>query len=129
MLIAQKGHSFVDGAAGAATGCLNRLTCFTKSELPQLSDERANVDGKRVGFFQRGEVAARRHLRPANDVGIYRLHPCAWRMQDLLGKLRVRRWCADWRLGVKWPRFVAARPIKPERRVDRTGHPVQHHIS
>src|ERR1700730_13049124 len=70
-------------------------------------------------------MAAARHHTPAPDVAMSARRQRAWRTQDLARKVGISRRNVDRSSFGNGPRPVHARVIRPERRADRTGEPVE----
>src|SRR5258706_11856140 len=97
----------------------------TKASTAARSEELDDLGGERVRLFERGEVAALLHHRPALDVGIGLRPERARRAQDFLRKLGV----ADGNIDrIERPRPVQARVIRPERGADPAGEPVERDV-
>src|SRR5258706_12545941 len=92
----------------------------TKASTAARSEELDDLGGERVRLFERGEVAALLHHRPALDVGIGLRRERARRAQDFLRKLGG----ADGNIhGIERPRPGQARGIRPETPTHRAGGP------
>src|SRR5262249_16816707 len=97
------------------------------SGLAERTEEGADVGGERFGFLEGREVAASRHDGPALDV-VGALGPRARRQEDLARERGVGGRDGDALALGQRPRAVKARVVRPERRIDRAGDPVERHV-
>src|SRR5438270_13041681 len=96
---------------------------FISNGAAERAEEFPNLVRQRVGLFHRSEMAALLHDRPAPDIGIGALGETLWRPQD-----RGREFGIAGRDGDRSrqrPRPVLPHIIRPKRRADRAGEPVE----
>src|SRR5438270_2077394 len=97
------------------------------SPPPQRAEEGEDVGGERLRLFERGEMPAPLHHRPAVDV-VAGLGEAARRPGDLPGEGGVAGGHPHPVLVGDPPASVEAVEVEPERRVDRGRQPVEHHV-
>ena len=93
----------------------------------QVAKERAHVVDQQLRLFERGEVAAPRHRRPARDV-VAAFEPAPRRPDDLLREIGARRRHLDAPAGRRRRRRVPALVVDARRRGRRLRHPVERDV-
>src|SRR3989440_6561606 len=96
---------------------------FISNGAAQRADEFADFVRQRIGLFHRGEMAALLHDRPAPDIAVGSRGEAARRSQDFGREFGIAGWDGD--LSRQRPGPVLPRIIRPERRADRAGEPVE----
>src|SRR5438045_7402066 len=96
---------------------------FISNAAAERAEEFPSPARQRVGLFRRGEMAALLHDRPAPDIGIGALGETLWRPQDFGREFGIAGWDGD--RSRQRPGPVLPRIIRPKRRADRAGEPVE----
>src|SRR5947207_1924918 len=96
---------------------------FISNAAAERAEEFPNLARQRVGLFHRGEMAALLHDGPAPDIAVGALGETLWRSQDLGREFGIAGWHGD--RSRQRPGPVLPRIIRPKRRADRAGEPVE----